>query len=898
MSAAPAPPRLAVRLLERVLGNDPAARAILGDLQEDFARVVRARGAGAARRWHWREALLLSGGHAALRTLRTGRRGVAAMASPGLRTLAQDAGYALRALRRRPGFASFTAAVIALGIGAAVTVFSVLEPLILSPLPFPSADRLVWIANDASEGDQASLSAVTSRTANLVDFRERSRTFEGLTGYDAFFGESAYTLTGAGAPERLVGVGVAHDFLDVLGVEPLLGRSFTEAEGLRGGAPAVLLTHGFWRRRFAGDPGIVGRALTLNAGEGDVSHTVVGVLPPTFDFASIFTPGARVDFLLPFRILSAGEGGFQGNVLSMVGRLRPGVSVGAAQADLDGILSEIAAEDPRRWGLGAEVTPLQAHLAGPFRPALLLLAAAAGTLLLIVCVNVSNLLLARAPLRAREMAVRKALGAPRARILRQLVFETLAVSLAGAALGSVLAAGATRVVASAAAPRIPLMDAVRVDAPALLVAGALAVATGLVVGLLPALRVAEGGEARALREGTRGASQSRPARHLREGLVVAEVTLACALLFAGALLVRSFRAVLDVDLGFDPSNTVAWQLAPGGDFATYPEKSAFLAGIAERVGALPGVEGAGLIDALPLGRNRTWPFGIVGVPQEDAAVDRVFPHVVGPGYLEAMRIPLVAGRNVSKGDQWDAPPVVLINESGARRAFPGEDPLGKRIRLFGSREWEVVGVVEDVRHLSPEMGPGVQIYVPLAQMQDHAGMELVVRSPLAVEQIAAAVGAVLREADASMPTGEFWTVRSTVERAVSARRFTLRVLQALGISALVLAGLGIYGVLAQGVAERRHEIGIRMALGASPRGIVWSVLGRTLALAVAGTAAGAALSLAGGRVMASLLYGVSAADPLALGSVALVLLLVAAAAGAVPAARATRGGGLGALTAE
>jgi predicted permease len=884
-------------MLARALSGDPAASAILGDLNEELAQLARSRGVAAARRWYWREALLLSGGRLALRALRAARRGAGALASPGLRTLGQDAGYALLALRRRSGFASFTAAVIALGIGAAVTVFSVLEPLILSPLPFPDADRLVWIANDEDESGDNSLSAVTSRTANLVDFRERSRAFEGLTGYDAFFGESAYTLTGAGAPERLVGVGVAHDFLDVLGVEPLHGRSFTEAEGLRGGAPAVILSHGFWRRRFAGDPGIVGRAVTLSAGEGDVPRTVVGVLPPTFDFASIFKPGARVDFLLPFRMLSADEGGYQGNVLSMVGRLRPGVSAVAAQADLDGVLAALADEDPRRWGLGAEVVPLQAHLAGPFRTALLLLAAAAGTLLLIVCVNVSNLLLARAPGRAREMAVRKALGASRARILRQLVFETLMVSLGGAALGSALAAGATRIVASSAAPRIPLMDAVRVDAPALLLAGALAMVTGLVVGLIPALRVTEGGEARAFGEGTRGASQSRPARHLREGLVVAQVTLACALLFAGALLVRSFRAVLDVDLGFDPSNTVAWQLNPDHDnFATYPEKSAFLARLAERVAALPGVEGAGLIDALPLGRNRLWPFSVVGVPQNDTAVDRIFPHVIDPGYLAAMRIPLMAGRNVSSGDHWDAPRVVLINESGAQQAFPGEKPLEKRIRLFGGWEWEVVGVVKDVRHLSPEMGPGVQIYVPLAQMQDHAGMELVVRSPLGVEEVAASVGAVLREADPSMPAGEFWTVRSTVDRQLAARRFTLAVLQALGISALVLAGLGIYGVLAQSVAERTHEIGIRMALGASPRGVVRSVLGRTLALAAAGTAVGAALSLASGRVMASLLYGVSASDPWALGGVALVLFLVAATAGAAPAARAARSGGMRALT--
>jgi len=890
VSARPAPPRFATRILARALADDPAAPAVLGDLHEDFTRRARARGESAARRWYVREALLLAAARLALRPWRALVDGGGRTAPPVFRTLFEDGGQALRSLRRRPGFATFTAAVIALGIGGAVTVFSVIEPLILSPLPFPDADRLVWIANDEDEGDDTSLSAVTSRTANLVDFRQRSRSFDGLTGFNAFFDEDGYTLTGPGAPERLVGVGVAHDFLEVLGVEPLHGRSFTEAEGLRGGPAAVILTHGFWRRRFAGDPGIVGRTLTLN----DVPRTVVGVLPRTFDFASHFKPGARVDFLLPFRILSAEEGGFQGNVLSIVGRLRPGVSAGTAQADLDAILSALAAEDPRRWGLGARVTPLQAHLAGPFRPALLLLAAAAGTLLLIVCVNVSNLVLARAPGRAREMALRKALGAPRARIVRQLFLEMLAVSLAGATLGSALAAGATRLVAGAARARVPLMDAVRVDASALLLAGALAVVTGIVAGLVPALRAADAGEASTLGEATRGASQSRRARHLSEGLVVAEVTLACALLFAGALLVRSFRAVLDVDLGFDPSNTVAWTL-PGREFATFPEEVAFYTELTERVAALPGVDGVGLIDALPLGSNRSWGYSVVGVPDEDDTDDQIFPHIVDPGYLAAMGIGLVAGRGLSHEDHWDAPRALLINESGARQAFPGEEPLGKRIRLWGPWEWEVVGVVNDVRHLSPEMGPGIQLYLPIGQMQDFATMDLVVRSRLPVEQVAAAVGAASREVDPSMPAGELRTVRSVVDRALSARRFTLVVLQALGTSALVLAGLGIYGVLAHSVAERTHEIGIRMALGASPRGVVRSVLGRTLALAAAGTAAGVALSLASGRVVASLLYGVSATDPWAFASVVVVLLGVAAAAGAVPALRAARTGGMRAL---
>jgi predicted permease len=530
----PTPPRLAVRVLAWALRSDPAVPAILGDLHEDFTRAFVSRGPRAARFCYWREALHL----VAARGFRA-RPSRAALLPP----LAQDGVYALRVLSRAPAFSLLTACTVALGVGAATTVFSVLQPLMISPLPFADAGALVWIQNQGEPGD-GSLSAITSRTANLYDFRERSRSFEGLTGYHAFFDQRAFALTGVGEPERLVGVGVAHDFLDVLGVEPQLGRSFSVEEGLLNGPAAVLLSHGFWVRRFAGDPSVVGRSLTLN----EEPYTVVGVLPEAFDFSSIFTPGSDVDFLLPFPVLSGDRGGFQGNVLFMIGRLRPGVSVEAAQAELEGVMGALRAEDPRRWGLGAAVSPLSEHVAGPYRPALLLLAAAAGTLMLLVCVNVSNLFLARSPSRARELAVRKALGASRWRLVRQLVLETLAVSVVGAALGSVLAAGATGLV-SRATIRIPLLDAVRVDGTALLFATAAAVLAGLLVAVLPAIQVADGGEATVLRSSVRGMSASRSARRLQETLVFAQVTLACGLLVVGGLLVRSFRSVTAVDLG-------------------------------------------------------------------------------------------------------------------------------------------------------------------------------------------------------------------------------------------------------------------------------------------------------------------------------------------------------------
>lgn len=899
--SAPRPPQWAERLLARALARDPAAAAIVGDLREDFSRVVRDRGSRAARRWYAREAVLLAADRA-LRDLGAAVRGVPAARAAGrartagprstpISDLVRDAGRAARTLRRSPGFALFAAAVIGLGVGATTTVFSVLRPFVLAPLPFADPDRLVWIANDAPPDDQASLSSVTSRSGNLRDFRARARSFDGITGYDAFSGD--VTLTGAGEPERLGAMEVAHDFLDVLGVEPEHGRGFTAEEGAWGGPGAALLSHGYWVRRFASDPGVVGRTLTLDGR----TVQVVGVLPSSFDFASVFTPGKRVDVLVPYPI--SDETDAWGNTMSFVGRLRPGVGPHAAQDELDAIVAALQEEQPRRWGLGADLTPLREHVAGPFRPALLLLAAAAGTLLLIACVNVSNLLLARAPGRAREIAVHKALGASRSRLLRQLLLEALGMSLTGAALGCALAWGATRFVATGAAIGVPLMDGVSVDPGALLFAAGVSAFSGLLVGLVPALQVNEGAEAALMRAGGRGAGASRSARRMREALVVAEVMLACALLITGGLLVRSFRAVLGVELGFEPGHAFVWQVDAGRSFDTTAERAAYYDALAERVADVPGVEAAGVTDALPLRHNRSWAdLHVVGSVRDEDADREFFPNVGSRGYRRAMGIELAAGRDFGPDDTQDTQPVVLINQTGARALLPGEDPLGRRLRLWDEREWEVVGVVSDVRQLGLEVEPGVQVYFLYPQMTDMTAPDLVVRSRRPAAEVVAAVSAAIREVDPALPTNEVWTMESLVGRAMSARRFTLAVLSAFGVASLLLAGLGIYGVLAHTVAERTPEIGIRMALGASATGVVGDVLRRTLALTGVGLALGAALSLAAARLVAALLYGVRPADPVTYAAGCLALLLVAAAASVLPAARAARTTGLRALRAD
>lgn len=885
----PQPPRRAESMLARALGADPAVASILGDLREDYARIHGARGQGAARRWYWREALLLSCGRL-IRGAYPSTDGASPMfASPT--ALFQDAAYALRTLRRSPGFAAFTAVVIGLGVGAATSVFSVLRPLMLAPLPFEDPEALVWIEHAADPG-ATSLSAVTSRSGNLRDFRERSRSFDGLTGYNAFFNQGTYTLTGAGEPEQLMGAEVAHDFLDVLGIRPAVGRSFTEAEGAWGGPGAVVLTHGSWVRRFAADPAVVGRSVSLD-GE---PHEVVGVLPPTFDFTSVFTPSVEVDFLVPFPV--GAETDRWGNTMFMIGRLRPGVSPQAAQQELDAIVAALQEAQPDRWGLSARVSTLRDHVAGPFRSALMLLAFAAGGVLLIVCVNVSNLLLARAPARAREVAVRKALGAPRARLVRQLLLETVLLSLGGAVLGAGLAAVVTRWVSGTAAVAIPLLDRVAVDGLALAFGGGVALLAGLAVAAIPALQVAEGSEASVLRASGRGHSGSRGANRMREGLVVAEVTLACVLLAVTGLMLRSFQAVLDVDLGFQPENAVAWQLDPSLDFETPAEMGAFYRRITDAVSALPGVEGAGLVDASPMGRNRTWGFRIVGQPPEEDLDDGLFPHIVDAGYLDVMGIRVVEGRGLTVDDTRASAPVVLVNETAARRAFDGR-AVGRFVRTGGRDvDWEIVGVVEDTRHLTPETGSGIQFYFPFEQMWDFGTLDLVVRSSLPVASVAAQVREVLSAVDPAMPNREFWTLDEAVAQTVSARRFTLGILGAFAATALLLAGLGIYGVLAYSVSERRAEIGIRMALGASTGEVIRQVMVRTLTLAGMGVAVGLIASLGASDVVAGLLFGVAPTDPVTLGGIALVLLGVAALAGAVPAVRAANNDGVRALRAE
>ncbi len=876
------PPRLAEKLLTMVLGSSEESRTILGDLAEDHARVTRERGRLRASLWYGWEALSL-----AVSTTVVGAANRFGRLRGG-RGVLQDTRYAVRAIRRDPGFFVFATLIIGLGVGASTAVFSVVSPLLLLPLPMEEPHRLVLVENEGGQG----LSGVTSRTSNLRDFRERSRTFDGLAGFNAFSGQGSHNMVGTGAPERLSGFEVTHDFLDVLGVVPALGRDFSPLEGdflgyhaegeARGGPNAVMLTHGFWVRRFGADPSVVGTSLRLN----DHPHEVVGVLPPTFDFSSVFAPAEPVDILLPWPITD--ETDRWGNTTTIVGRLRDGAAVDAAQAELESIVQALQEEQPDRWGLAARVSPLQARIAQPYRPGMLLLVASAGLLMLIVCVNLSNMLLARSPRRSREMAIRRTMGATRARLVRQLLLESTLVALCGSAIGLVVAWAAVRHVAGTTGLDMPLLDAVGVDGLALAFSILVALATGLAVGAAPALKVGDGDEAEALSGTPRGSTAGPAGRRVRELLVVSEVAMACVLLVLGGLVLRSFQSVMQVDPGFEAEGLVAWELGTSRTFDELPALMAYYDAVVASVEAVPGVTSVGLVDALPMGRNRTWGSRVVGKEYEDDEGESFFPHIVDHRYLSAMEIPLVKGRLFTADDNVDGPPVVIVNETAARTMFPGgiDAAIGQRIAL--RNEVEVVGIVADVKHRALELMPDNEVYLPMAQVPDFGTLDLVVRSDLPASVLAASVGTAIGTVDPELPTEDYRTMTSVVERAVSSRRLTLQLLVAFAASALLLAALGIYAVLSYSVTERTKEIGIRKALGESASDIRRGLVSRTIGLAVAGIVLGGLTALAGGRALESLLYGVEPTDPVTFTAMVAIVLGVAFLSALVPAIRASR----------
>jgi predicted permease len=787
----------------------------------------------------------------------------------------KDLRYSFRSLRRDAGFATFAILIVGLGIGASSTLFSVVNALLLRPLPFQDPERLVWVTNY----DVAGLSGQTTQVGHMNDIREQNHSFADVAGYFAFYGVGD-TILGGQTPERLSSVPVSCNFFPLLGLEPELGRQFTAEECKWNGRKAVLLSHGFWERRFASDRSIVGRPLTID----NEPVMVAGVLPASFDFSSIFAPGSHIDLFAPFPLTA--ETNRWGNTMAIVARLKPGVSVASAQAEIKVLAAHITQAHPERNNFEGHVSPLADHVSGRMRLALMVLAGAVGVVMLIVCANLSNLLLARTAARQKEIAIRTALGAGQWRLIGQMLTEGVALSCCGAALGVVLALIGTRALAHLDAINIPLLENVHTDGAALGFTLLMAIGTGILFGLAPALQIPAATLHDVLKDSNRGSTEGKGRGWVRGGLVVSEIAFACVLLVGAGLLIRSFVKVLDVNLGFRPERVASLRVDADHDFKSQEEANAYLDEVLRRARSVPGVVSAGLTDSLPLGRNRSWGLGVKGrtFPKGNNPVG--FVRVVSDGYLTAMGIPIRSGRDLTERDGASDDPVILINETMARTLFPGEDAVGKIIST--GKERRIVGVVGDVRHLALEQGAGMEFYQPLRQGHDWMALELVVRTTLPPEQFASAIRAALKPIAPNLPGNDFRLVQQLVDKAVSPRRFVVLLLGGFALFALILASLGIYGVISYSVSQRTQEIGIRMALGASAGNLQARIIMQTLGLAAAGMALGAVGSWIMSRWLSGMLFETAASDPVTFLGMLLVLGTVSAVAGYLPARRASR----------
>ena len=801
--------------------------------------------------------------------------------------LLQDLRYSFRSMHRNAGFAVFAILIAGLGVGASATVFSVVNTLLLRPLPFEKPSELVWIANR----DLPDLSGQTTQVGYLLDLRERTRTLSAVAGYFAFYGVGDNLLSGRGEPERLSGVPVSENFFDVLGVKPLLGRAFTAQESAWNGPKVVMLGYALWERRFNRDPTIVGTSLVIN----DAPHTVVGVLPASFDFATIFAPGSRFDLYFPFPL--SPETNRWGNTMAMIGRLKPGATAANAHAEVRVLAQLMRREHPERNGFEGTVKPLSQHVSGNIRLAVLVLAGAVGMVMLIVCANLSNLLLARTAARQREIAIRMALGAGRKRLLAQMLTEGLVLSSGGAVLGLALAVASTRLLTQLDAVSIPLLRDVRTDVAALVFTVGVTLITGVVFGLAPALQASGAGMTDALKDASRGSTGGQKRAFVRNALVVSEIAFACVLLVGAGLLIRSLVTVLEVEMGFDPARTATIRVDPDSR-VTPAQRLAYMDDVLQRVSQAPGIEHAAITDTLPFGRNRTWGAGAKGVAYERGKYPLAFVRLVSEGYPAAMGIPFLAGRDFSASDMAGTEPVMLVNKTLAEALWPGEDPIGRYVAGPCAKERRVVGVVSDVRHLSLEQPSGNEMYIPARQCDDMAGSYLVVRSTLPPGQVATTLRASLIPIAPNLASNDFRTLQQIVDRSVSPRRFTVLLLGGFAVFALILASLGIYALISYSVNQRTQEIGIRMALGASARDVQAGIIGQTLRLAVIGLVIGAGASWLLARGASGLLFGVTAGDPQTFVGMIGVLAIVTLVAGYLPARRASRIDPVVALRAE
>jgi putative ABC transport system permease protein len=794
--------------------------------------------------------------------------------SQGMETLFADVRFGLRLLLQKPGLTLVAVLTLALGVGANTAIFSVVNGVLLRPLPYAEPENLLMVWQDHSRLEGSATEWASFE--NFSDWREQSEVFGGVFA----FGNYTATLR-MPEPEQIQGASVSHDALSILGIAPLLGRGFRPEEDSPKAELVALLSHSLWQRSFGSDRGVLGQRITL----GEAPATVIGVLPPNTMFPHISDP----EIFVPLRIdpsTSCGRGCVN---LRVVARLASGVSLERASADMEAIALRLEREYPEEnRGVGVNLVPLHEQLVGTLRPALLALLGAVSFVLLIACANVASLLLARAVEREKEVATRVAMGAGRARLLRQLLTESFLLALAGASLGAVIALWGVDVLLALVPGGFPRLEEVTVDRRVLGFTLALAAASAFLFGLVPALRGSKPDVHRCLKEGARGSSRGG-AHRFRRALVVLEVALALSLLVGASLLLESFRTLTRVDPGFDPKNL----LTAGLDLSssTYDDPSrriAFLELLQERASGLAGAESAGAVFALPMGgADADAGFLIEGkTPPEPRGAWVAWYRPVTPSYFATMRMRLSRGRFLRESDDAEAPPVVLVNELATRSYWPNEDPLLSRVRIGGA--WrQVVGVVEDTRHFGLDRSDRPAMYFPYAQLPQRS-MNLVVRAESDPESLAVPLRRALAEIDPRMALADLRPLEEVISGTVATPRVTSVLFAVFALSALALSAIGLYGVLSYSVGSRIREIGIRMALGANKADVLRQTVGEGVLLLGLGTAIGLGVAFVLSRLLASLLFRVSPTDPFSFLGAFAVLAAVAILACYLPARRAAR----------
>ena len=787
--------------------------------------------------------------------------------------LIQDMRYALRQLRKSPGFTLVAVLTLALGIGANTAIFSVVEGVLLRPLPYRDSDQLarIWSTSNRTSSDVSSY-------PDFKDWADQNHSFQQMAAYRG----QSFNLSGGDHPERIRGLMITSKFFELLDVKPMLGRSFSRDEHELGRNHVVLLSSALWQSHFGGDPGVLGRSVKLDDG----SYTVIGVLPSSFDFPPDETKGGVVLPLPPDMRRSHG-------FLYVFGRLKPDTTLLSAQADLDTVARRLAGQYKEDKGQGVSVQTLQASFVSDYRPALMILLGAVGLVLLITCANVANLFLGRASSRQREVAVRASLGAGRLRLMRQFLTESLLIGLAGGTVGLAFANWGVSMLVRLLTQSFSIhgTEAIATNLQVLTFAAVISIMTGLISGLLPALFASKVNLSEGLKEGSRSVGSGRAHKRFRGALVVSEVALALVLLSCAGLLIRSLMLLTRVDSGVRTENVMAIDLSlTSAKYSHTATRAALFSEILQRVGQLPGVESAAVAADVPLTQNEdSLGFSIEGVPDPPDRKLSVRFNIVGPGYFTTLGIPLTQGRDFADTDSDGTPMVIVVNQAMARRFWPNQSPIGRRITTDNKTWYSIVGIAGDVRQMGLRADSEPEVYV--SYLQDPFQwpyLSLLVRASSNPVKLFPSIEQAVWSVDKDQPLSNPITLDQARSHSIAQPRIAALLLGLFAGAALLLAAVGLYGVVSYWVVERTHEIGVRMALGARSFDVFVHVVGRGLLLALLGTAFGLAGSLAVTRVLSSFLFSVRSTDPLTFAAVALLLMCVALIASYFPARRAAK----------